>query len=382
VIQSKSKIPQMMIKTDNNSVINSKEIYVNGFIEIVELYDDIENVISSGSMGIKGRGNSTWDMPKKPYKIKFDEKKSFFQLPENKHWVLLANYADKSMLRNEVAFEMGRISVLEWTPGTQFLDVFLNGSYQGTYQLTEHIRIDRQRVNVTDEGYIIEVDSYDKIGPDDITFETDRLLFTIKDPEVEINDVRYNWIKDHITHIEDVLYSDYFNDPETGYKNYIDIESFADWYLINEIAKNPDACFYSSCYMNIAPDGKLKMGPLWDFDIAFGSNYFSFYDPSPKDFWVKNSKWLERMFQDPEFVELVKQRFEYFRSNKSLIISSLFSKTLYIQNSAIENELLWGTLKAGEDFENILYQYNKEVKYLENWIHQRFDWLENAIGSL
>ncbi|MDR2084496.1 MAG: CotH kinase family protein [Bacteroidales bacterium] len=382
-VNKEINLPVMEIATENGAPINSKETYINGFVEISIFNNDNEEIIASGDMEIKGRGNSTWTQPKKPYRIKFKDKKSFFGFPESKHWVLLANYMDKSMLRNEVAFEMGRISVLDWTPRTQFLEIYLNEEYQGTYQLTEQIRIDENRVNITDDGFIIEVDVIDKIGQDDVTFETDRVLFSIKAPDVEENDERYNWIKNHIIFIENILYSNNFLDPETGYKKYIDIESFVDWYLINEIAKNPDAVFTSSCYMNIvAPDGKLKMGPLWDFDTGFGCGYFDYYDATPNDFWVKGSKWISIMFLDPEFVNMVKTRFDYFKSNKNLIINSLLSNALTIQRSAIYNEQKWKYLQDSEDFEIILSKYNDEVKYLENWINQRFDWLENAYNEL
>lgn len=378
----KSEIPTMKINTENKAPIDSKDNYVNGNMEVFEYNGDNDELVSSGKLQIKGRGNTTWTMPKKPYRVKLDEKLGLFDLPKSKHWTLLANYTDKSMLRNEIAFEMGRMSVLEWTPRTHFLNLILNGKLQGVYQLTEQIRIDKDRVNVTDDGYIIEVDSEDKVSRDDITFKTERLLFTIKDPDVETNDNRYNWIKNHINMIENILYSDNFNDSETGYKTYIDIESFVDWYLINEIAKNPDACFYSSCYMNITPGGKLKMGPLWDFDIAFGSDYFLYYDVSPNDFWVKPSAWINRMFLDPEFVDLVKTRFQYFKSKKSDIIHSLNQNAKYLKYAAVNNEVIWHTLLAGENVDAIISRYEDEVRFVENWIIERFDWLDKAFGEL
>lgn len=298
-------LPVMYINTENGTQVTSKDEYVNCNIRIVK---DIYTRASSEQpmeASIKGRGNSTWEMPKKPYQIKFSEKQSLLGEPKDKTWVLLANYTDKTNIRNETAFYMSRMSNLDWTPRTHFVELMLNDEYCGTYQLCEKIEIADSRVNVTNNGYLLEVDQASRMEEDDVYFTTDRILLNIKDPDVKMNSDEYNWIKNYVCLAETVLYSDDFLNSDTGYKKYIDINSFVDWYLINEIAKNNDAIFYSSCYMNIAPNGKLKMGPIWDFDIALGNiNYNN--NQVPEGFWIKSASWISRMFDDPEFVNLVK----------------------------------------------------------------------------
>jgi hypothetical protein len=268
-VSSFTGLPIVFINTNGNAPIDSKDNYVDGTIRVVENFV----TTTSGEMKIKGRGNSTWGLPKKPYKIKFDKKTSLLSEPADKEWVLLANYTDKTSLRNETAFFIGRLSVLDWTPRTHFVEVFINDVYNGTYQLCEQVKIANDRVNVTDDGYLMEVDQLSRLDPGDVYFQTPRLLFNIKEPDVEMDSERYNWIKNYVTNVENLLYNENF-DALTGYAQYVDIPSFVDWYLINEITKNNDAIMFSSCYMHIAPNGKLKMGPLWDYDIALGNvNY-------------------------------------------------------------------------------------------------------------
>ena len=131
-------LPVLFIYTDNKEPIASKDNYVNGTI-FFDGAGEFENL--TAPMRIKGRGNSTWSMPKKPYRIKFDEKQSMAGFPANKDWVLLANYADKTSLRTEVAFNISRNTSLEYTPRTQHVEVFINDVYNGTYVLTEQLKI-------------------------------------------------------------------------------------------------------------------------------------------------------------------------------------------------------------------------------------------------
>ena len=167
----------------------------------------IAEPVTEADVKIKGRGNSTWAMAKKPYALKFDEKISLLDEPKDKSWVLLANYADKTSLRNQTAFYMGSISNLDYTPRFHFVDLMLNGRYNGTYQLGEKIKISKDRVNVGDDGFLLEIDA--KAGADEITFYTNHLNHpvNIKDPDVEVDDENYNYIKDYVITAEDALFS-------------------------------------------------------------------------------------------------------------------------------------------------------------------------------
>lgn len=376
-------LPVMYIHTENSVEITSKDEYVNAHIKIVEDINTRSGETFESEVKIKGRGNSTWSLPKKPYALKFDKKTSLLGEPKDKSWVLLANYADKTNLRNETSFLLGRMSNLAWTPRTHFVELFLNEVYCGTYQLCEKIKIAESRVNVTDDGYLMEIDQPDRIDPEDASFKTSIINVCVKDPDIEINGERHKWISDYVNKAEQTLLGSNFLDENEGYAKYFDKESFADWYLINEITKNNDAVFFSSCYMNIIPGGKLKMGPLWDYDIALGNvNYNG--NESYEGFLIKNKvTWFSRMFKDPSFVALVKERFAYFKSRKNDIMIDINENASYLKYSVVENNAKWNTLYQ-YTWPNyaICGSYDNEVQYLKQWLNQRFEWLEKAFAEL
>ncbi|MGB0930611.1 MAG: CotH kinase family protein, partial [Chitinophagales bacterium] len=267
-------LPIMYINTENGAAIASKDEYVEGNIDFFGAKN--AESFSSNDIKIRGRGNSSWALfPKKSYQIKFDDKMEIMGMPKDKRWVLLSNYSDKTMLRNKISLDLGQISSLDWTPQSEFVELFLNGHYRGTYLLTQKVEETSNRVDITNDGFLLEVDQLDRLNEEDVYFQSDLLLFNIQAPDVEWEDSEYLYIKEYINEIEDVLYSETFNDPINGYTKYIDVDSFVDWYLINEITKNNDAVFAASVFMNHIPGEKLKMGPIWDFDIALGNIYYN-----------------------------------------------------------------------------------------------------------
>lgn len=375
-VRSFTGLPVVYINTENGTAITSKDDYVKGTIRIVE---DIETRASGdifeSAMKIKGRGNSTWGLPKKPYKIKFDEKTSLLGEPADKEWVLLANYTDKTSLRNETAFDMGRMSDLDYTNRTHYVEVILNGVYNGTYQLGEQLKIAKNRVNVGDDGYLLEIDA--RATAEDITFKVAHIgqPINIKDPDIEIDGEAYNYVAQYMQEADASLFGENFMDATDGYTKYLDINSFVEWYLINEISKNNDACFFSSCYMNLARNGKLKMGPLWDFDIAFGNVNYNGCD-NPEGFWIKNVSWFKRLFQDPTFVQKVKERFAYFYENRNSIYDQINENAEYLRYSIIENNNKWKTLYIYTWPNNTIWgSYENEVQSMKIWLEKRFQWL-------
>ena len=379
---SQNGLPIVSINTPNSIDITSKEEYVTGAtlsITNTELAFGLDEEIK-----IKGRGNSTWLEPKKPYKIKFQKGQSLFGEAADKEWVFLANYLDKTMLKNALAFYMGQHSTLDYTSSFHFVDLVLNGKYNGTYMIAEQLKIAKHRVNVGDDGFLIEVDA--RADSSDILFHTPHMAypFIIKDPDVTEGDEAYTYVKNYVNMADSVLYSTNFTDADTGWTKYIDDDSFVEWYLINEIARNNDACMFLSCYMNLSRTGKLKMGPIWDFDLAFG-NYANLdnHNHLTDGFYIKKSQWINRMFKDPAFVQKVKHRMTYYYDNKQKWLDQIDLMAADIYISQAENEEVWKTMDKSLMYNYYIFgSFEAAVNYLKDWLSKRLDWLQTHIQAL
>jgi hypothetical protein len=377
-------LPVLWIDTENEQAINSKEEYVKAHFRLKE---DVVTRAAGSYLEvdgqIRGRGNSTWTYyPKKPYRLKLDSKTSLLDMPEDKNWVLLANYSDKTLMRNDIALYLGNQSNLDYTPRNHFVEVILNGVYLGNYQLTEQIKISKNKVAVGDDGFLLEVDA--KAASDEITFNVAHLSqpVNIKDPDVTVGDEDYNYVVDFVTKADEALFSEDFKNEDAGYPRYLDVESFVDWYLINEITKNNDAILYSSCYMHLKRGDKLKMGPLWDFDIAFGNVNYNGCD-DPEGLWIYKASWFKRLFEDPEFVAKVKERFDYFYAQKEEIYRRMDENAAYLQYSIVENNNKWGVLYDSSRPDNDIWgNYQDEVATMKQWLDKRLEWLKQYYSEM
>ena len=376
-------LPIIYLQTDSSLLIDSKDDYILGdaWIDGGRGFDDFEE----SPMKIRGRGNSTWEFPKKPFQMKLDDKAEFLGMPKDKKWLFLAEYADKTMLRNKIAYEMGYISNLDWTPQARFAEVFINGEYNGTYNVTQKVEESNNRVALGDTGYLLELDQLERLDFDDVYFEstaTDKFIVNIKEPSLEYDSEQYSYIVNLIGDFESALFGANFTSESNGYRQYIDIDSFVDWFLISEITKNVDSMFFSSIYLNVIPGSQIKMGPLWDFDLAFGNVDYA-DSRYPEGWWVKYNPWYERLFQDPYFVAKVKERFEYFNNNQDLIINKIDSYSEQLKWAQEENDDKWQTMGVFVWPNPVVFDtYQEEVDNMKSWYSTRMSWLESAIDGL
>ena len=373
-------LPVIYLETANGSDIDSKEDYFEGSISLEGGRSHTD--ASSMEMKIRGRGNSTWMHPKKPFQMKFPEKTEMLGMPADKKWIFLAEYSDKSLIRNKIAFDMGHLSSLDYTPQSVFAEVVINGVYNGTYNISQKVEESDHRVVLGDTGYLLEIDQLERLDPDDVYFRTDRFLINIKEPETEYNTEVYNYANNLINEFENVLMGPDFADPESGYAKYIDIDSFIDWYLISEIVKNQDSKSFSSIFLNVIPGEKIKMGPLWDFDLAFGNVDYSECE-HPTGFWVKDHDWYARLFEDQEFLEKVKSRFLYYRENQNFILDKMDSYANQLKWSQYENDEKWDLFGRYVWPNPVVYDsHQAEVDHLKAWYQERMDWLDAAYKDL
>jgi hypothetical protein len=358
-------------------------------------FDDIE----STDMKIRGRGNSTWyygsNLGKKPYQIEFLEQQEVLGMPSDRRWVLLAENSDKSLIRNKIAFYISSLSHLEYTPKGKYVDLYFNGSPMGTYLLAQKAEVTNNRLDIGPTGYLLEITQGGRLKDSDVRYESSRmkdmigwaandLVFTIKYPLIQSGGTEYQEIKNHIDAFEAALFSSDFKDPEVGYRSYIDVASFVDWYVIQEIAKSVDAKWYSSIFLNYVPGKKIKMGPLWDFDLSFGNCAYpewNFYDSYEiEGYHIKRNPWWDRLFQDPYFVSQVKNRFQYFKNRMPEILSKIDEYGKLLDVSQQKNYELWGTL--GQWFwPNPIWfdTYQEEVDHLKQWMTERVNWLDSDL---
>lgn len=393
-------LPALYLDLDRPLASVTKDDYALGKMCIVQP-DGTEfeyEFTKSGKEGIKGRGNSSWGMEKKGYNIKLDKKQGLFGLPKAKKWCIVANHSDKTLLRNKFASVLGN-DVLgeaggEWNPRFVSVDVVVNGEYRGNYLFGERITLTEGRVDVpditeaadlSDGGFILEVDS--RLDAE-FTFKTDlkAVPFTLKDPDEVGADVQAHIMR-IVNTAEDALYGDNFADTADGWRKYLDEASFIDWFIVNEFAKNNDAIFFTSVYMYYNPaDGKLHMGPNWDFDIGFGNvNYNGCDDPT--GWWIKGSKWIARLFEDEAFVANLKSRWNEVKpaiSMKSstelraLAAANSVSAELNFARWQILGKYVWPN-PAGYERRTT---YQSEVDWMVDWLARRYDWLDGAINGL
>ena len=384
-----SQLPLMSVRTSDGADIVSKEVYVPGTFTLT---DTSGTKLQEGTLDVRGRGYSTWGMPKKPYRLKLAVSASLLSMPSSKHWILLANYSDKTLMRNDVTFELSRMLGMEYTPRSQFVDLDVNGSYQGVYQLTEQIRIAPDRVNipelkVTDTsataitgGYLMEVD--ERRG-EAFCFNSTAtpMIFCLSNPET-LNDPAWarqrTYITDYIRQVDASIFGPQFADPLQGYAAYIDVESAIAYYLLNELVKNVDGNLRLSTFLYKKRSGKLTFGPLWDFDLALGNvNYFG---ADLTDGWyIRTAPWFTRLFQDPAFANRVKARWNLMKSDGTLtrLEEAINLRRAYLSKVQVRNFQRWPILSTYVWPNRVVTgSYEGEVMAMSGWLFARRQWMD------
>lgn len=382
VVQHFTGLPIVYINTENGAPIVSKDNYLNATVRIEENRADGSGILLEVPTEVKGRGNSTWGMAKKPYKLKFNKKSEVLGMPADKEWVLLANYIDPSLVRNDLAFEISERLGMAWTPRRIHVELVLNGVHRGNYLLTEQIKISPDRVDVEDlkatetspdvitGGYLLELDTY---YDEDWKFKSAvrNLPFMVKEPKIAQPHLDY--LVSYIADVENTIYGADFKDPENGWKKYIDEDSFIDWWIINETMGCWEPNHPKSSYMHKDRNGKLFMGPVWDFDWKeYGWQVDRFYMKGANN--TTMPIWYARLFEDTSFLNKLKTRYKTLRSGElSNLGVYLGIQKKKLQKSAELNYNLW---RQGSS------NYNTEMNAQLNFITGHLNWLDINIPKL
>lgn len=352
------------------------------------------NPLNDAPLTIKGRGNSSWtNAPKKSYTLKFESKQNFLGLEKHKSFALIANYFDKTLLRNVSAYSLAKkvFTKMSWAPSAKTVNLFIDGVYQGLYSAVESVKIAKNRVNIPDisdlvalqdmtafdeYGFILEVN--DRLDEDFNFISENKVPFSLKEPDgSDLTPEICEKIKEKTNQIEAEVYAGNFSN--------IDLYSFADWWILEELAKNTDSQFYSSCYMYFDPsDKKFHMGPVWDFDLGFGNNGV---DVKTEGFQADEAQnganWILELKKSEEFMNIVKERWNNScRPDVESYFSTEYENNFQsIKTDAEVNFIRWPILgksvwKAPNDCET-RKDYDSEVEYFKTWKDNRIQWLSS-----
>lgn len=350
---------------------------------------------------IRGRGNSTWDADKKPYKVKFDKAQDLFGFGKNKHWVLIANRYDNSLVRNRMTYWLGQQLGMPYTPQCVPVEVVMNGQFYGSYLLCEQIRVGTGRVTIDDlddikdvptvtdplietGGYLLSLDyEYDK----DRSFKTESdTQFYIESPDKNVS-YYYDYIRAFTQKVESAILSNDFKDA-TGkpYTDYLDIDRAVDYWWVQEFSENGDAYGSGSTYLYKARDSesgisKLCWGPLWDFDyVAWGDLD---YDGHPEETLDSTTMpWFAAMKSDPVFIEKAKARWSEEGGLKDKVNDIVHEGGLLDQYLAqMESSYNYDHALYGP-YESEYTTYKAEIEQLRSWIEARSAYVDKAVSSL
>lgn len=411
-------LPFISINTGGNLIVDDPKVSASLNIK------QGDSLIEAHQIGIEIRGSSSQMFDKKSYGFEtWDENDNDLDaplggFPEEEDWILYGPYSDKSLIRNVLIYGLSN-DIGQYATRTNLYELEINESFLGTYVLMEKIKRDKNRVDVSKNkeedvsgGYILKIDKptgdgqwYDdsfsfssKFMPNGNIGQNKNTFFLYEYPNADdINDDQKNYIQNFIHDFENALASENFSSEQSGYQNYIDLDSFIDFFILNEVSKNPDG-FRLSTFMHKDKGEKLKMGPIWDFNLAFGNvNYCNgastegwthrFNEVCPNDTWLVPF-WWNRFMEDPVFVSTLKERWNNLRTNlfstsEVLQRITLIEEQLKSSNAIKNNFSKWSIL--GEYVwpnDYIGNSYDDEINYLKDWTVKRLEWMDIEINNL
>ena len=369
-----SAIPELTITTTDPSIaeIPSKDYYLEGTLAVNGRggYEDY-----TGKTEVKGRGNSTWGYPKKPYRLKLNKKAEICGLGKAKNYVLLANHLDPTLMLNSVAFKIGRLLELPFTNHAIPVDVVLNGIYKGSYLLTEQIEVKENRVDLDENNSVMwELDSY---WDDEPKFKSTafNLPVMVKDPDLTTEQFEY-WKKDF-----NAFTTQFAKEPLEGnsYVDMIDIESVAKFLITFNLVHNMEINHPKSVFLHKEGNGKYVMGPIWDFDWAYDyegtSNHFGRYNTPLFSSSMNGvgTAFFQRFLQDSRVKAIYKRTWHDFKNNKlDALLQYVDDYAVMLKPSVERNSELWENTRS----------FDTKVKELKTWLRNRADYIDSEVSKL
>lgn len=403
-----TNLPLVVVNTEGMCMMQSKDDKINSTVHIIS--EGGTKLLSKKDTECKGRGNASWNFPKKPMRLKFPKKQTV--LPDApakcKKWTLINNYGDKSLMRNKIAFHMSRGIGLSYTPYCQFVDLIFNGEYQGCYQLCDQVEVNPGRVEITEMtpddiegealtgGYFIEIDAY--ANQEASWFESLRgIPVTIKSPdEDEITPEQSAYIKDYFNKFETAVFTYGFTSETTGYRKYLNLDSFLQYFIVGELDGNTD--YFWSIYMSKERgEEKFVVGPVWDVDLGFDNDYRTYPIAGKNDYIYRSGGSVAsdavRRLADRILIADAKsrERLKYLWSDAR--VNRHFNPTYYCKLVDRYAEQLAESQELNFKRWNILNEYvhmnpvapgsyEGEVQRVKDYLNERFAQLDRIIGTV
>lgn len=349
---------------------------------------------------LRGRGNSTQMFPKKPYRLRFDQKTSILGMPASKNYVLLAEYSDKSLMRNVLVHKMSTLmDGIDYSLQTRYVELYVNNQYQGVYVLTEQVEIKEEKLfvesipGIYNTGFLIELDQrfYEQNEIDGFDWILVRgIPYTIKSPDSDdpnFTTAHHDYIYEYLIEVENRMIN------QTNYHNLIDIDNWVDYFVIQELVKNVDVG-WSSVFMHKAPGEKLMFGPLWDFDLSIGNaDYIDYGVENWYGMRSYKNRFFELMMSIPDIRDQFRLRIEYLSEE---VLPQILSASLALQASledmAARNFEKWQILDTyvwPNPYEVVLAgtfagQIDVIYRYLQNrtlWMLAEVQTYEYSVGN-
>jgi len=375
-----TNLPTLYITLDDD--VDQSKINKEAFLPAAySLVIDDEEGIYDQPLEIKGRGNYSWGMQKKPYALKLIEKTDLLGMGMGRSWVLISTYSDKTLMRNYLTLNLAINIGLQYSPECRYIDVYINDKYQGNYVMSEKIQLNKDRINVDDKvGGLFEIEVAWRHG-NDCTYCIDvpssvHIMYIDGDEEklgVELKTQKLEEFREIFIRADISMKNGY-----EEYSKYIDVQSFIDWYIVNEFVKNFDSGFTTSCYCYIKSDGKIYMGPVWDYDTCMGNQEVATCI-IPTGYHVAGSPWYAALTSDPDFDRLLKERWTELTDEGVFIQfqEDILDTVEYIAESEVHDHKKWrAALKdSGLRGKKSKFTYVEEVEYLQDWTQRRTKWL-------
>ena len=366
-------LPRVVIETEDFRELRDRETEFRSFFQI---YGDTVPETEVLKLTVRGRGNSSFKMPKYGMKLEFDDKVSLLGMPKNRDWALIANFGDKTHLRNYMMTRLSEWLGAKYTPKMQFVELYLNRKYMGLYLLAETVKVSKKRVNIAenDSSFLFEREGSKKLDPPFVT-SGDGNSFHIKSPK-NLSESSKQMLLDHLNDVEDYLASIIWN-KNNDVEKWFDLDDFLLYYWVQEYSKNEDGNFSRSIFMTWEKGGVIHFGPLWDFDLAFGNESYE-QNQGAEDWYIRRFRWNRLLFKDSVVQSRARAYWKDHRREFKALIDSIpvYEKII---RKAIDNEYRrWPVLQNKENWAlKAPYDtYREAVDDMKDWMKKRYKWIE------